>query len=344
MRDLPGLYMQLTKMRLSGLVVLTTMVGYAMAPGAASLPTMLYTSLGTGLCVASANSINQWLEAPFDAQMSRTRNRPLVRALISPLHALLFGTAMGALGTGLLCVHVNSLTAALGAANIALYTCLYTPSKRRSIRNTWYGAVVGAIPPMMGWAACTGGLEDGAWVLALILYAWQFPHFNALSWNLRQDYSKAGYHMMSVTHPRLCLRVALRYSGMLLPLSLLCPYLEMTTWNFALSSSVVNLYMLWESWRFYQRPGPSTARSLFFASIIHLPVLLSLLLLHKKPRAPLLLEEASEAERDFLLDSAVAEPADSPHGGADTHESDAPDSDMHNPDTEGGVDLKEALV
>ncbi|KNC83864.1 hypothetical protein SARC_03889 [Sphaeroforma arctica JP610] len=302
----PGVYMELTKMRLSALVVLTTMVGYAIAPGAINAETLFYTTLGTGLCVSAANSINQWAEVPFDGQMSRTGNRAIVRQELSPLHALTFGVACGAAGTGILCTEVNSLVALLGFTNILLYTCVYTPSKRFSITNTWTGAVVGAIPPMMGWAACTGGLEDGAWVLAGILYAWQFPHFNSLSWNLRQDYSKAGYHMMSVTNPGLCMRVALRYSALLFPLCYACCYVEMTTINFAYTSTLVNGAMFWESWKFYRNGNSKSARGLFFASIIHLPVLLSLLLLHKKTKeVPTMV---SDTERDYALDSQVVYP------------------------------------
>jgi heme o synthase len=107
----------------------------------------------------------------------------------------------GATGIGLLYYGVNGLTASLGLANLVLYTCIYTPMKRYSILNTWVGSIVGAIPPLMGWAGCSGGLEAGAWIFAGLLYAWQFPHFNALSWNLRPDYSRAGYRMMSVTNP-----------------------------------------------------------------------------------------------------------------------------------------------
>jgi protoheme IX farnesyltransferase len=104
-----------------------------------------------------------------------------------------------------------------------------------------YGVLtVGAIPPLMGWAGCAGTLESGAWILPGILYAWQFPHFNALSWNLRPDYSRAGYRMMSVTNPDLCRHTALRYTGALLVLSCLAPVLEVTTWLFAAGSIPLN--------------------------------------------------------------------------------------------------------
>jgi heme o synthase len=137
----------------------------------------------------------------------------------SPLHAVGFAFGATTVGLGILYFGVNGLTCAIGAANLLLYTCIYTPMKRISILNTWIGSIgkkfikkysasdykhkisVGALPPVMGWTACTGDLGTGALVLAGLLYAWQFPHFNALSWNLRPDYSRAGYRMMSVTHP-----------------------------------------------------------------------------------------------------------------------------------------------
>ena len=122
----------------------------------------------------------------------------------SPLHASLFGLTAGITGTTILYHLVNPLTAALGATNLLLYTLVYTPNmKRISIINTWVESIVGSIPPLMGWAACTGSLEPGAFVLAGVLYAWQFAHFNALSWGLRGDYSRAGYRMMAVTDPEI---------------------------------------------------------------------------------------------------------------------------------------------
>ncbi|RKO85771.1 UbiA prenyltransferase family, partial [Blyttiomyces helicus] len=275
------LYLDLSKAKLSAFVILTTMAGYAMAPGAADVPSLLWTTLGTALCVGSANAINQWVEAPYDAQMSRTRNRVLVRHAMSPLHAFGAGAGAGIAGVGILATCVNPLVAALGAANVVLYTCVYTPLKRTSIANTWAGAVVGAIPPMMGWAACTGGLEPGAWLLAAVLYSWQFPHFNSLSWNLRPDYSKAGYRMMSVTDPALNGRVALRHSIALFPMGWAAPALGLTSWWFALDSTIVNAVMAYGAVRFWRRPSDKSARELFFGSLVHLPVFLALLMIHK---------------------------------------------------------------
>lgn len=251
--ELPKLYKELVKAKLAGLVALTAMCGYAMAPGVTDVSTLLYTTVGTGLCISSANAINQWIEVPYDAQMLRTRNRVLGRRQLSQAHAFGFGVLTGTTGVGMLATMVNPLTAVLGLSNILLYTCVYTPMKRASIANTWAGAVVGAIPPMMGWTAVTNELMDpGCWVMGAILYAWQFPHFNALAWNLRADYSKAGYRMMSVTDPKLNARVSLRYSLAMVPLCLAVPYLDLTSWWFALDSTVVNAGLIYGAIQFWR--------------------------------------------------------------------------------------------
>ncbi|CAG8577308.1 16678_t:CDS:1, partial [Funneliformis mosseae] len=275
-------YRDLAKARLAALVILTTMCGYAMAPMATDLTCLFATTAGTGLCIASANTFNQLMESSYDAQMSRTRNRVLVRKVISPLHATSFGTITGITGVGILSTMVNPLTAILGLSNILLYTCIYTPMKRVSIVNTWVGSVVGAIPPMMGWAACTNSLDLGAWILGSILYAWQFPHFNALAWNMRNDYAKAGYRMMVVKNPSLNSRVSLRYSLLLFPLSYIIPYIGMTSWWFALDSTIINSGLLWGAFRFWRNSNDKTARDLFFGSLVHLPVILALMMAHKK--------------------------------------------------------------
>lgn len=284
LKKLPRQYMQLSKIRLTGLVVLTEMAGYAIAPGAMHVSTFLWAGLGTGLCSSSANAFNQWLEVPFDSQMSRTQNRVLVRARLSPLHVVLFGAATGALGVSVLLSQVNGLTAALGTATLILYTSVYTPMKRLSILNTWVGSVVGALPPLMGWAACTGGLDAGALVLAGILYSWQFPHFNALSWNLRADYSRAGYRMMCVTNAPLCRRVTLRHCLALVGLTTLLPVCGVTTWWLALDSLPLNLWNVYLGYQFYKNSDTRSARKLFRLSLIYLPILMLMILLHKKPR------------------------------------------------------------
>ncbi|XP_026109842.1 protoheme IX farnesyltransferase, mitochondrial [Carassius auratus] len=284
--DLPGIYARLSKIKLTALVVTTAAAGYAMAPVPFDPVTFLMASVGTFLSSCTANSINQYFEVPFDSNMNRTKNRPLVRGQISPLHAVSFALACGISGVTLLTLGVNPLTGFLGALNIFLYTCCYTPLKRLSITNTWVGAVVGAIPPVMGWTAATGSLDPGALLLGAFLFSWQFPHFNALSWNLREDYSRGGYRMMSVTHPGLCKRVALRHSVGLIGLSALGPVLDVTTWTFPLVSLPINLYISYLAFRFYHNGDRQNARKLFFCSLWHLPMLLLLALTCKKRPVP----------------------------------------------------------
>ncbi|KAK0160504.1 hypothetical protein PV328_007909 [Microctonus aethiopoides] len=276
-------FLMLSKIRLTSLVVITTMGGYALAPGVFDLQTFLMCSLGTGLVSATANTINQFFEVPFDAQMSRTKNRVLVRGHLTPAQAMLFASLSGVAGLSVLYFQVNGLTAALGATNLILYTLIYTPMKRVSIINTWVGSVVGAIPPLMGYAGCIGDISTpGAWIMAGILYAWQFPHFNALSWNLRPDYSRAGYRMMAVTNPGLCRRTALRYTAVLTGLSYLAPILNVTHWWFAVASTPLNVYFLYLAWQFNKKSDSASSRKLFRFSLIHLPALMLLMLFSKK--------------------------------------------------------------
>ncbi|KAJ1130603.1 hypothetical protein NDU88_008954 [Pleurodeles waltl] len=280
--SLPDILGRLFKIKLTALVVTTAAAGYAMAPVPFDPSCFLLASFGTALASCAANSINQYFEVPFDSNMNRTKNRPLVRGQISALHAVSFAIACAVPGITLLTFGVNPLTGFLGAFNILLYTCCYTPMKRISITNTWIGAVVGAIPPVMGWTAATGSLDAGALLLGGILYSWQFPHFNALSWNLREDYSRGGYCMMSVTNPDLCRRVALRHCLALIGLSTLAPALDVTTWTFPVISLPINLCIAYLGFRFYRDADRASARRLFFCSLWHLPMLLLLMFTCKK--------------------------------------------------------------
>jgi len=283
--DVSGLgsqYLMLSKSRLTLLVCLTATAGYGMAPGELSLATALLATVGTGMASSAANSINQILEVPFDSQMNRTKNRVLVRGQLSSLHAASFAVVLGVSSTAMLYTLVSPLTAGLSLGNLLLYTSVYTPMKRYSILNTWVGSLVGAVPPLIGWTAATGSLDPGAFVLAGILFTWQFPHFNSLSWNLRPDYSRAGYRMMSVTHPDMCRRVAVRHSLALIAVCTAAPLLDVTTWAFALDSLPLNLWMVYLSYKFYQKADSSSSRKLFRFTLIHLPLLMTLMVLGKK--------------------------------------------------------------
>jgi len=310
-RRLLSTYAQLSKARLTTLVVLSAASGVAMSPLPTTLPVLLSTVLGTALCSASANALNQVQEVPYDAQMARTRQRPLVRRAITPLHATTFATVTGIAGPAVLWFMTNPLTATLGAANIGLYAGLYTWLKRKSTLNTWVGAVVGAIPPLMGWTACGGRLLPssdypihlfmppflseltldpsmadnplGALALFMLLYSWQFPHFNSLSYLVRASYAQAGYKMLSVLSPPQNAAVSLRHTVLLLPLcSLLFPLSGLTTWSFALSSLVPNMIWIRSAYAFRQECGEKQARAVFQHSLWYLPVVLALMMVHKQ--------------------------------------------------------------
>ncbi|KAJ3349867.1 Protoheme IX farnesyltransferase, mitochondrial [Entophlyctis luteolus] len=215
------------------------------------------------------------MEAPYDAQMRRTKTRVLVTHSISGVHAFTFGVASGIAGVVTLYSLVNPLTAALGLANIALYAGVYTPMKRFTIWNTWVGAIVGAIPPVMVKFSIHFVYREfknaGALLMGAILFAWQFPHFNALSWNLRPDYSKAGYHMMSVVDPDLNARVSLRYAIALIPLCALAPMVGIVPpltvsagLQYVVATCIVNGGFAAAAWRFWRESSDKTARELFF--------------------------------------------------------------------------------
>ena len=302
--------LSLSKPRLSFMIVLTTAAAYSLYPVPAlllptttispslSTLTLVFLTTGTALCSASANALNMLLEPEHDAKMSRTRNRPIVRGLIGKKGALVFASITGVIGTGSLWFGVNPTVAFLGGLNIFLYAAAYTPMKRISVLNTWIGALVGGIPPLMGWAAAAGQSATGngewmellfseesvgGWILASILYAWQFPHFNALSWNIKEEYRNAGYRMLVWTNPRMNGRVAFRYALLLFPLCAGLWWYQITDQGFLVTSSVVNAWMVREAWRFWRREGQKgSARGLFWASVWHLPVVMVLAMVHKK--------------------------------------------------------------
>jgi protoheme IX farnesyltransferase len=326
MSDDLALYKTLAKARLSAFVVLTAMAGYAMCPtdpmasqaamealaqtltsfpastsleslaplapsassaltNSLSVSVLLPATVGTTLCAFSAASFNQVVEGPYDAQMARTRARPVPRRFVTPLHATTFGAITGTIGMGTL-YFVNPLSASLGLLTILLYCPIYTLMKRHTIYNTWLGAVVGAIPPLIGWSACTGSLsvltQPGAWALFLMMFFWQFPHFNALAHTLRSSYASSGYRMLSVLDPAKNALVALRYSVALLPLSFLFPPLGLTNWLFPFLALAPNGIMAVTAFRFWQKREEKRAKQLFWASLVHLPVVLGMAMVCKK--------------------------------------------------------------
>ncbi|KAG0123162.1 UbiA prenyltransferase family-domain-containing protein [Tuber indicum] len=296
-------YLALTKPRLTALIVLSAMAPYALFPvdpllsdvPTLSALTLTFLAIGTALSSSSANAFNMYLEPTYDRQMSRTRNRPLARGLLTPRQALVFAAATGLLGVGSLYLGVNPAVAALGGINIVLYAGVYTPLKRISVVNTWVGAIVGGIPPLMGWAAAAGNVQgvdstwsstlshSGGWLLAGLLFAWQFPHFNSLSWGIRDEYRRVGYQMMVWKYPALNARVALRYSLLLFPICFGLWATGVTDVGFLVDSSAVNGWLAREAWAFYSKGGEGgNAKRLFWASVWHLPVVMGLAMVHKE--------------------------------------------------------------
>ena len=306
-------YLELSKPRLSVLIVLSTMSAYAIAPYPASIPTLLFLSTGTYLCSAGANAFNMLAEPEFDALMSRTRNRPLVRNALTPTQTKAFSITTSILGVGILSA-INPTVAALGAGNIGLYAAVYTPLKRKTILNTWIGSVVGGIPPLMGWAACSPSGDilshPGGLLLAGLLFSWQFHHFNALSYTTRHDYARAGYKMMSVTNPALNARVALRYSLACIPLCWGLVACGLVDPFYLIDSSVVNLWVAWRAYKFWREGGErGSARALFFAGLIQLPAVLVLAMLHKVGLWDWLWERGDEVVEGDVEVQSIAEVA-----------------------------------
>ena len=304
-----GIYSQLSKRNLSILMVLTATTGLALSPLPLSVPLLISLSIGTFLTSAAANTFNQILEAPLDAQTPRTRVRPLVTRRVSSFHATMFGAVSMLLGGAILYLGCNPTTAALGIGNLVLYAAIYTPMKRFSVVNTWVGALVGAVTPLMGWTAAGGSLwptgeqplelhTPGStastdtpnpltpFTLAALLFSWQFPHFNSLSHLIRQSYAVSGYPMLSVLSPRLNALVSLRHTILLIPITAVVgPLSGSVDWSFAATSAIPNGIFAQAAWIFYRQVNEASAKRLFFVSLWYLPVILGLMIAHNKGRA-----------------------------------------------------------
>ena len=281
-----SVYMELSKSRLSGLVVMTTAAGHVMAPDAICPATTGAVLGGTFLCAASANSFNQIIEIPYDALMARTKLRPLPSERISPAHATAWASAAGLTGIGTLALGTNPITAVLGGGTLALYTLVYTPMKRTTHLNTWVGSVVGALPPLMGWTAGGGSLASPeAAVLFSALFLWQMPHFLALAWLYRADYAQGGYRMLSLgdTSGSRTAGACMEYSVYLALLPPACWAAGVTSCMFPLESIGFNGVFLLAAYRFYSHSSSQAhARRLFLASLAYLPVMFACLLLHQR--------------------------------------------------------------
>lgn len=273
-------YLELSKARIVLMVLLTTAAGFAIA-SAGALDWMLLFNLmiGTGLIAGGTNALNQFAERDLDARMMRTKHRPLPAGRITPKAALLFSVTVSILGAAYLVVLVNPLTSLLGVLTLGSYLFIYTPLKQKTNLSTIVGAVPGAIPPMMGWAAATNTIEFGAWVLFSVLFMWQLPHFLAIGWMYRDDYARAGFSILSVKDPdgRISGRQALVWSLALLPISLLPVLGETPGPLYVALATATGALLIVTSFGFARTPSMRSARSLFLASIVYLPVIMTLL-------------------------------------------------------------------
>lgn len=269
-------YVALAKPRLNMLVVASALAGYAMAGGeAAQLLTLLGTLVGTALVAGGASAFNQLLERDTDGLMRRTRLRPLPDARLGARDALVFGGSLSAGGLLVLAATVNTLSAVVALATLGSYVLVYTPLKRRTSLATVIGAIPGALPPVIGWAAARGDLSQGAWVLFGIVFLWQLPHFLAIAWIYREDYARAGIPMLPVVEPdgRSTARQAVVYAAALLPLALAPTLVGMSGSVYFVGAFVLTSLFLVLAVRFAWTRAVADARRLFFGSIVYLPLL-----------------------------------------------------------------------
>ena len=270
-------FYELTKPRLSFLSVVTAVVGYLSANPSKELNVLISLLFGTSLAAGGAAVLNQWLEREADARMVRTRERAIPAGRVNPLHALIYGLSLSVIGCLIVYVGANPLACALTAITIATYTLLYTPLKRFTTWNTLIGAIPGALPPLIGWAAATGKIDLLGWVLFAILFLWQMPHFFAIAWTYREDYAQGGFVMLSNADNN-GHKVALQSFVFCLALivsTLLPVLLGEASWVYGVIALIAGIYLLRPAIDFLKpEKRDVAARKLFFASIFYLPALL----------------------------------------------------------------------
>ncbi|KAM3406296.1 hypothetical protein ACQJBY_000399 [Aegilops geniculata] len=279
-------YWELSKARLSALVVATSGAGYVLGSGSIiDIAGLCYTCTGTMMVAASANTLNQVFEIKNDAKMKRTMRRPLPSGRISLVHAAMWATSVGAAGTALLACKANYLAAGLAASNLILYAFVYTPLKQIHHVNTWVGAVVGAIPPLLGWAAAASEVSLNSMILPATLYFWQLPHFMALAYLCRDDYVAGGYRMLSFADPsgKRTAWVSLRNCLYMLPLGLLAYKWGLTSGWFSFEASLLTTGLTIGALSFVLDPTHKSARRMFHGSLLYLPALMAGLILHRLP-------------------------------------------------------------
>ena len=270
-------YYELTKPRLSLLSVITALVGYLAALPERNVSVLIFFLLGTAICAAGAATLNQYIERNTDALMKRTRARPLPAGRVPPANALWLGVALSIIGVAFLTFGANKLAGALGFATILTYIALYTPLKLKTRWSTEIGALPGALPPLIGWAAAEESIGPLGWILFGVLAFWQIPHFMAIAWTFREDYKSAGFPMLTVVDPsgKKAGRWATATAAALLATSVLPIFLGLCSWLYTTVAAVFGIWILARSIAFATADArDGVARKLFFNSIFYLPAVL----------------------------------------------------------------------
>lgn len=285
LRERASAYLELTKPRITFLIVLTAAAGFCLAApvGAFNYFAFIHGMIGIALLSSGIATLNQYMERNLDALMRRTASRPLPTGRLTPAQALLFGAGLTLIAEVYLALLVNPLTAALGLTVIGGYLFMYTPLKTRTSLSTAIGAFPGAMPPLMGWVAATGEMTLGAWSLFAILFLWQFPHFLAIAWMYREDYARAGIVMLPVVEPegRVTAQQIVIYTLMLLPVSLIPTVLGISGSVYFIGAIILGLLFLYSSITCALSKSRQQARRLLLASVIYLPLLFVLMVLNR---------------------------------------------------------------
>jgi protoheme IX farnesyltransferase len=283
-RDRVSAYLELTKPRITFLIVLTSAAGFGLASrGNVNYVTLTSALFGIALLSSGIATLNQYMERDLDGLMRRTAGRPLPSGKLLPWEAMTFGVGLTVAAEIYLLAFVNPLSAMLGLTVIAGYLFGYTPLKTRTSLSTLVGAFPGAVPPLIGWTAARGELSIEGWVLFAILFLWQFPHFLAIAWMYREDYSRAGILMLPVVEPdgRVTAQQIVVYTLMLIPVSLLPTILGMSGKFYFYGAIVLGLLFLYSSVRAAFSLSRQQARRLLLASVLYLPLLFILMVLNK---------------------------------------------------------------
>jgi protoheme IX farnesyltransferase len=287
-------YIELTKPRITWLILMSTGIGYYFGLPAgetwwgflAGIPywALFHTICGTGLIASGTAALNQWYERDADRKMRRTSQRPIPSGRLTAGRALAFGVALSMAGFLQLWLGVNLLSGVLGLFTLLSYLFVYTPLKQRSWLSTTVGAVPGAMPPMIGFAAAAGQLTAEAWVLFAILFLWQFPHFYSIAWMYREDYSRAGIVMLPVIEPdgKSTARQMILYGVALIPVSLAPALLGMSGKFYLLGALALGLYFLYSGVRVALERTIARARYVLVVSVFYLPLIYGLMLLDSR--------------------------------------------------------------